>query len=148
MLIKRNVLTAIEQNTLIYALDKLKLPLYEKNIHTKLDDSFAWTDTICKLNVQNLNKVLVRYVISVNSKDEQKNIIGWHTDSDVKNEMTCILYLKGDTSKGGELEVNNKTYAFMNNALFCMKSHLRHRAKPYYGESTRLAIKWRWTTND
>ena len=52
------------------------------------------TDTICKLNVQNLNKVLVRYVISVNSKDEQKNIIV-HTDSDVKNEMTCILYLKG-----------------------------------------------------
>ena len=65
-----------------------------------------------------------------------------NTDSDVKNEMTCILYLKGDTSKGGELEVNNeKTYAFMNNALFCMKSHLRHKTIIVnYGESTRLAI--------
>jgi hypothetical protein len=27
-----------------------------------------------------------------------------------------------------------------------MDSHLVHRAMPYWGEKTRLAIKWRWTS--
>ena len=145
MLIKRNVLTMTEGNSLLNEINKLDLPLYEKNIHTKLDDNFEWTDTICRLNYPDLGPLIVRYIISTNTKDENKNIIGYHTDSDKNNEITAILYLKGDSTKGGELQIEGKKkHRFEKNALFIMPSHLRHRANPYYGDETRLAIKWRF----
>ena len=56
MLIKRNVLTMTEGNTLLNAINKLDLPLYEKNIHTKLDDNFEWTDTIFKMTLIFVNR--------------------------------------------------------------------------------------------
>ena len=148
MQVKHNVMTNLELNHMIGELGNLgkEYPIYEKNVHKKLPDDWKWADSICKLNVPGLKHCIVRYVISVNSKDIEKNIIGFHTDSDVEGEKTIILYLQGDLNTGGQIQVEDETYDFRQNAMFIMDSHLIHRAMPYWGEKTRLAIKWRWTS--
>lgn len=140
-----NILSENENKDIVNNLIKKYPELLNKNCHISLDSEFAYLDSLPNLHIDNIKSQICRYVISTNSKDKLNEYAGtnWHKDGD-EDEISVLLYLNGDNSKGGEFELKDRSLQFKINSMFILNSSINHKVKPYYGNETRIALKWRF----
>ena len=67
----------------------------------------------------------------------------WHIDGDEK-ETTVLLYLQGDSNKGGEFCTETETVKFQSGTMLVLPSKDLHKVNNYYGEENRIALKWKF----
>jgi len=141
-----NILSNIENKKIIKHLIKQYPKLLNENCEISLNDEFAYLDSIPNFHIDNIKSQICRYVISTNFKDKLHEYAGihWHKDEDVDDEISVLLYLNGDNSKGGEFQLEDKSIQFKINSMFVFDSSINHKVKPYYGNETRIALKWRF----
>lgn len=140
-----NVLNEKENKDIVNNLIKKYPQILNKNCHISLNSEFAYLDSLPNHHIDNIKLQICRYVISTNSKDKINEYAGinWHKDGD-EDEISVLLYLNGDNSKGGELQLKEKSLQFKINSMFIFNSFTEHKVKPYCGEETRILLKWRF----
>jgi hypothetical protein len=140
-----NVLSEKENKDILSNLIKRYPELLIKNCHISLDNEFSYLDSLPKFYIDNVKSQICRYIIATNSNDSLNEYAGtnWHKDGD-EDETSVLLYLNGDNSKGGEFELKDRSIQFKVNSMFILNSFIDHRVKTYYGETTRVALKWRF----
>jgi len=140
-----NILSEKENKDILNSLVKRYPELLIKNCHISLDNQFSYLDILPKLYIDNVISQICHYVIATNSNDKLNEYAGinWHKDGNEK-QISVLLYLNGDNSKGGEFQLKDRLIQFKVNSMFILNSSIDHRVKAYYGESTRIALKWRF----
>lgn len=140
-----NILDKKENKQIVNDLINSYPELLKKNCHISLNDKFKYLDIYPNFNIDNIKSLICRYVISTNYKDKLNEYAGihWHNDGD-DDEISALLYLNGDNNKGGELQIKDKSLQFKINSMFIFNSSITHKVNPYYGNGTRIALKWRF----
>ncbi len=140
-----NILDKKENKQIVNDLINSYPELLKENCHISLNDKFKYLDIYPNFNIDNIKSLICRYVISTNSKDNLNEYAGihWHNDGD-NDEISVLLYLNGDNNKGGELQFKKESLQFKINSMFIFNSSIEHKVKPYYGNETRIALKWRF----
>ena len=145
MKIVYNIIDKKENKQILNDLINSYPQLLKENCHISLNDKFKYLDIYPNLNIDNIKSLICRYVISTNSKDKLNEYAGihWHNDGD-EDEISALLYLNGDNNKGGELQLKDKSLQFEINSMFIFNSSITHKVNSYYGNETRIALKWRF----
>lgn len=139
----KDIITQGENDYLQAHLRSAYPELYEINCDIRLDDSFSYMDSIPFRYVNNVKSIVSRCVISNNGGDKFAGSF-WHADTEDLDEVSVLLYLNGDNTQGGELQVGDDAIPFECNSLLVMDSLTKHKALPYFGSTTRLALKWKF----
>jgi len=138
-----NVITKAENDYIQAHLKSVYPELYEVNCDINLDDTFSYIDSFPLQYVSEVKSINARCVISNNGGNKFAGY-EWHADTEDLDEVSVLLYLNGDNTQGGELQVGTNIYPFEVNSMLIMNSLTKHKALPYMGKQTRLAIKWKF----
>ena len=138
-----NVITKAENDYIQAHLKSVYPELYENNCDINLDESFSYIDSIPLQYINNVKSVNARCAISNNGGNKFAGY-EWHADTEDQDEVSVLLYLSGDNTAGGELQVGEELIPFKCNSLLIMNSLTKHKALPYKGKETRLAVKWKF----
>lgn len=137
-----NAVTSEESKLIIKDLLDLHPEIAQSSHHLELSDAFGYLDYIPAIHIENLDRLIGRYAVSVIGQGWYAGD-QWHEDGS-KDEVTALLYLQGDNLCGGDLLTETTNNQFELNSLFVFNSSVSHYVTPYTSDLPRIAFKWRY----